>query len=101
PTALGGQATTPLASAGSTPHPPRPSADPTALLDTSATASPQRTSRAPDPTTPGPPAPARTPPPREPAPDHPGAPDPDSDPGLCVPIIGVCVGGLDLPGAKP
>ncbi|MFF1279032.1 hypothetical protein ACFVZC_37655 [Streptomyces marokkonensis] len=93
PKALGGKNETPLA-------PPEPSSaprTPTAVPETPRTTSPTP----PAPSTSGPPGTPRAPGPpppehREPPPHRPEnpAPTPEPDPpGLCVPVIGLCVGG--------
>ncbi|MFH9043067.1 hypothetical protein ACH4FA_27455 [Streptomyces sp. NPDC017966] len=95
PTALGGKDRAPL----TPPEPSSPARPPTtapAAASTPATRLPAtlrpQPPAPPSPSTPGTPPPA----PRDPAPEQPDGPDPghDHDPGgLCVPIIGLCVGG--------
>ncbi len=103
PTPLGGQNSTPL-----TPDTPAPSAPtrspatsapavPSASTAPSTVPPPKPTTRAPGPVTPPPPAPhrTRTPPPAppDPPPNRPSEPTPAPHPGLCVPVIGLCIGG--------
>ncbi|MEW2076044.1 hypothetical protein AB0941_20785 [Streptomyces sp. NPDC013433] len=95
PTVLGGKDRAPL----TPPEPSSPARPPTtapAAASTPATRLPAtlrpQPPAPPSPSTPGTPPPA----PRDPAPEQPDGPDPghDHDPGgLCVPIIGLCVGG--------
>ncbi|MFC5240597.1 hypothetical protein [Streptomyces atrovirens] len=104
PTALGGKNPAPLAT------PERSSPARTTVPDTATTPTPLTppttgppATRRPHPPTPRQP-PRDTPGPPPPAPHTPTPPQPDDSapnprPGLCVPIIGVCVGGdLDLDG---
>jgi hypothetical protein len=95
PTALGGKDRTPLTA----PEPSSPARTPTTVPDTASTPTTlPPTTLQPQPPTPTPPSPSTpgTPPPapRDPVPEQPGKPDPGPGPGgLCVPIIGLCVGG--------
>ncbi|MFI2423800.1 hypothetical protein ACH5A7_06800 [Streptomyces sp. NPDC018955] len=105
PTALGGKDRAPLTASepSSTARPP--TTVPATASDPATRPPAARRSQPPAPPSPSPPG---TPPPapRDPAPERPDGPDPgpghdpDADPGgLCVPIIGLCVGGgLDLGG---
>lgn len=98
---MGRTSTTPSAGVSLAPTPSATAAQqtPTAITTTipeapntlapTGTPHPPTTSTAPQPA----PTPGRTTPPPAPQPSHPDQPAPN-DPGLCVPVIGLCVNGL-------
>ncbi|MFF7308628.1 hypothetical protein [Streptomyces sp. NPDC008137] len=102
PTVLGGLTPSP-ATRGARPAPPAPTDTrgtttttahrPTTIPDTPNTPAPATQDNAPRPAPATPAPPSRTTPAPAPQPEEPGKPD--DDPGLCVPVIGVCV---DTPG---
>ncbi|GAA2584911.1 hypothetical protein GCM10010304_29530 [Streptomyces roseoviolaceus] len=103
PTVLGGPTPTP-ATRGARPAPPATTGTrgatttaahrPTAIPDTPNTPAPAAQGNAPRPTPAAPAPPSRTTSAPAPRPEQPKKPD---DPGLCLPVIGVCV---DTPGRR-
>ncbi|MFC8423652.1 hypothetical protein ACFUN7_22735 [Streptomyces sp. NPDC057236] len=97
PTALGGKNPAPLTASERSAPPRTPAPDTTTTPTAPTGTAPQATHRPPHPSTPRQP-PHHTPEPPPPAPHDPTPPQPDAPapsprPGLCVPVIGLCVGG--------
>ncbi|GHD11257.1 hypothetical protein GCM10010313_34200 [Streptomyces violarus] len=103
PTVLGGPPPSPV-TRGARPAPPAPAYTrgatttaahrPTAIPDRPSTPAPATRGNAPRPAPAAPAPPSRTTPAPAPKPEQPKKPD---DPGLCVPVIGLCV---DTPGRR-